>query len=453
MSDETFEQRLERLKSNWVFSYELGAFVYVGDESRYPPFYMLSKEQFNDHYADEFPGRGRKSPVRAMLTHGCRQVARLAYLPGNPKRLTTESVDGFTMPVVNQWSGCRVPEKFIKEGDIRRYLDHVAYVIPNAKPRAYITDTFATWVRKPGAKTNVVIMILGLSGLGKDLCLFPVGQALGETNYRVATPDDLLSPYTDWMNHVKLANIDLQEIDHPRQVLRKITPFVASPPTRLRIHGKFIPHYEIANLIQFVITRHTMDGLSIPEGDRRFYPYHSPATPRSREYYAELWDWIKTPRNLGAVIHYYQHEHEIADSFNPLTPPPTSKTKDALIEASKSNLQQYLEAASADRRAPLRHPLVTLDELLRHFDLHVTAFKGVSLHDLGSTLAKIGGRKLGQIHLADGEHRRLWAVGPEAAEWADKPAAVLRAQYERQRGGRMLRIKALRAVVKRAKRA
>ena len=171
-------------------------------------------------------------------------------------------------------------------------------------------------------------------------------------------------------------------------------------------------------------------------------------------YYAELWDWVKVPRNLGAIIHYYQVEREeISTSFNPLTPPPASKTKAALIEASKSNLQQYLEAAWADQRAPFKYPLVTLDDILQHFDLHATAFRGVGLHELGNVVQRVGGVKLGQIHLPNGERRRLWAVGPSADAWVDRPLAVLRMQYQQQRGKKMMkahvetgRIRAIRAV-------
>jgi hypothetical protein len=388
--------------------------VYIGEGKEYQSFQFLKKEQFDDRHAVDFPGERRQDTAsRQMLTSGCRQAARLAYLPGEAKRLTAEEIDGVRVPVVNQWTGtCGVPRRLIKKGvDIARYHKHVAYVIPNEQARRYLLDTLATWVRTPEKKTNVALLLIGASGVGKDALLFPVRQALGESNARVVGPSDLLDHYTDWMNHLKLACIDLQELKEPNKVVAHIQAFIDGTMTRLRIHGKYIRHYDIGNVIQFAFTRHTLDGLHIDDGDRRFYPYESPATVRSPDYYAGLWEWLKTPRVLGALVHYFKHEHVIAAAFNPLTPPPVNQTKRRLMTAAKSALQQHLDSALVECRPPFVMPLVTVRQLQEHLGLHGPPnLRNVSDTELRLVLRKMGAAYLGQVTLKHGERPRLWAV-------------------------------------------
>jgi hypothetical protein len=430
------------LKRDWVFLYELGGFVYVGEQQKYQAFQFLKKEQFDDHHAADFPGEHRQDTAsRQMLTNRCVQAARLAYLPGNPKRLTTELIDGVRVPVVNQWTdSCGVPHKFIKKGeDITPYHAHNAYIIPNEQARRYMLDTFATWVRNPMVKTNCALLFIGASGLGKDAMLFPVRQALGESNARVVGPSDLLDSYTDWMNHLKLACIDLQELKEPNKIVARIQAYIDGTMARLRIHGKYIRHYDIGNVIQFVFTRHTLDGLTIDDGDRRFYPYESPAMPKPAGYYVKFWDWLKTPPVLGALVHYFKKEHVISADFNPLAPPPVNRTKRRLMAAGKSALHQYLESALVERRPPLANPLLTVRQLQQHLELHGPPhLRNVSDTELRFVLRKLGAVNLGQVTLGDDTRPRLWTVRDQHT-YAAMPTSGRARAYEAQRRANRVR--------------
>jgi hypothetical protein len=423
---------LDGLKAEWVYAYETKRFVFIGqDEAR--AFYELDKESFSDRYAVEFPGGGQRTAANQMLIGACTQVARPAYLPGQPQ-LTTEHVKGAELPVVNLW----IPSPLVIEaGDATPYLDHVAYVIPETKARQVALDWLAFLLREPQRKPNWAVFLGGEQGIGKDTLVWPVTQALGPTNFCTPTPDDLESGYTDWLRHIKLGIVDTLRFHGKRHLMDRMKPWIASPPERLRINGKYAVQYDIANLVAFFFMANREDALALDPDDRRFYVYWSVAKKKPGRYYRELWTWLRA--HAGVVAHYLLHEHQMSERFDPLAPPPMTDAKRHMIRANEPPLTQLLRQALEEGSPPLARELVTIDDIQRHLLAH-TSLRDQTPHAIGRALKDLGAQKLdvelrlddkdgrGRIHV---RRRHPWAL-QNVAHYRDMNERALTAEYKRQ---------------------
>lgn len=445
---------LDRLKREWIYANEIKRFVFVGDvegERDAQAFYELDKESFSDRFAEQFRGGGQRAAAQQMLANGCLQVARPAYLPGQPS-ITTERVRGVVLPVVN----LHIPTDIsITRGDIRPYLEHLAYVVEDGLASRTVLDSFTYTVRHPERKTNWATVLGGVQGLGKDLLVWPVAQALGRSNYCTPTPDDLESGYTDWLKHTKLVIVDTLRFHGKRHLMERMKPWIASPPERLRINGKYAVPYDIANLVSFFFMSNRDDALALDEDDRRFFVYWSPANRKPASYYRQLWDWLRA--NVGAVAHYFKHEHELSASFDPLAPPPMTDAKRHMIRANESPLTQHLRQALDEGRSPLSRELVTVAEIQSHIATH-GSFRDCTPHAIGRALKELGAEKLDtQLLLTSrdgrGRERELrphaWAVR-HATHYRALNRKALSAEYERQRAAGSYRRAALTVVGKRS---
>jgi hypothetical protein len=387
---------------------------------------MLDKESFSDMHAAKFPVGTKREAAHQMLTSGCTQVARPAYLPNRPK-LTTEHVDGTDLPVVNLW----IPSDIdARSGDITPYLDHASFIIPEQHERQTVLDSFAFWCRTPQVKTNWALFLGGVAGIGKDALLWPVGQTVGRSNYGTPTPNDMENNYTDWLAHRKLIIVDTIRFSGKQSLMENLKPWIAAPPERLRINGKFVPQYEIANLVAFVFMANRPDALKLDPDDRRFFVYWTHAKPKPPRYYRRLWDWMRA--NVGAIGHYFLHEHEISERFDPLTPPPMTVAKRDMMAASEGPLLQFLRAAWDEGHDPLRQELVQVREIEQYLALHRPQLRQTSPHAIGQALRELGAKKLpNRLKLKSGERPHVWALA-HADTYATMDQGSLTDEYQQQ---------------------
>jgi hypothetical protein len=421
---------LEQLKQEWLYCYETKCFVYIGANRR-RAYYELDKESFSDRYADEFRGGANREAARQMLTSGCTKVARPAYLPNKPQ-VTHERAGGTSLPVVNLWipSGLDTSQG----GDISPYREHVEFVIPDATVRQTVLDSFAFWCRSPEVKTNWAIFLGGKAGIGKDAVVWPVKETLGQHNVGMPSPDDLESGYTDWLNHRKLIVVDTLRFVGKQHLMDRMKPMIASPPERLRINGKYKAQYEIANLVAFFFMANRDDALALDEDDRRFFVYWSDAKPKPPSYYPKFWDWMR--EHAGAIGHYFLHEHNISEHFEPLTPPPVTDAKQEMIAANKTPLTQLLRAAWEEVRAPMRTELVVMGTIEEYFD---ERRKSVSTHSIGAALREMGAVKLKQRPVMDdGAKPYVWAL-TNFKHYDAMSTEELKREYLRQKQARIYR--------------
>jgi len=189
------------------------------------------------------------------------------------------------------------------------------------------------------------------------------------------------------------------------------------------------------------------NALELDADDRRFFVYWIEAQPKPPDYYRELWEWSRA--NVGAIVHYFLHEHVLSKGFNALTPPPMTGAKREMIRASESPLLQSLRSAWDECRPPLERELVTVEHVRRV--LKEQDGRPYAPHAIAQALKVLGGRLVRQLNVG-GQRPRVWAMA-RFQVYNDMLTAELVKEYQRQSNLPFFRAVTATLVVVRKKRA
>jgi len=401
----------EALLKNNVFVAGLKRFVYLKHMTQY------DQETFSAMNAVAFPlGKGKGRPAAATVflndSRG-HKLERVTYLPGGERFVVEEGIE-----CLNTW----LPSDVVPvEGDVFPFLEHAEYVIPNDDARNVVFDWMAWILKKPAEKPNWGVLLGGPQGIGKDALFDPLERCLGNTNWRVITPDDLNSGWTDWLASSRL--IVVEEMAHfgKREMANRLKPLLTAPPFKLRINTKMIPQYEVPNRVAFVFFTNEEDALLIDDEDRRFFVYWSEAKPNDPKYYAHYFKWVE--KNAGAVYHWLLNR-DLSD-FNAKGNPPSTTHKQQMIEESRTPLERFVRDQIEAQAFPFAEDLVVINDLLEVLPRHVGK---ATTHSVGKALRRVGAEKLGQVEMKDGSRPWLWAIR-DAVKYRRMKAELLRETY------------------------
>lgn len=232
-----------------------------------------------------------------------RVVDTMVYLPGWPKLCR---VDGVV--AVNRWTAPglleALPDKgSVSDSDVRVWLDHLEFLIEDAREREIWLDFFAHVLGKPGVKVNWCPVLVGGQGTGKDLLIEPVVQGLGRDNVAMPMPDELAGNFNE--GYAAKQFVVFQEL----QTFDKITVYermktlISAPPHEIRINEKFQKTYVIPNRVCTMALSNHSDAMPLAQDDRRFWVCSSEATPKDADYYTELVRWYEED-GVGKVVRW-----------------------------------------------------------------------------------------------------------------------------------------------------
>jgi len=380
------------LTDDYVYAVQTKRFIHV------ETLQMLDKEQFDALFATEFPLRGRAATASTEFLNdrAGRRVNAPTYRPG-AGRLVREA----DRLCVNLYK----PSALVPvEGDAGPWLRHLRYLVPDKKARLVVLKWCAFQVQHPDRKINWAIFIGGKPGIGKDAAFEPIRHALGDHNVGIVSPDDLTGGWSDFLRDKKLIIVEEFAVFEKKSLMNRLKPWLASPPTKLRINTKYVPQYDIPNLASFVFFSNDRNALTLEADDRRFFVYWSDVEPKDKAYYAEYYQWVEA--NAGVVLHYLQRID--LSKFNAAGRAPMTADKLQVIRDSQTPVEQFIRAQFDARQAPLDRDLVTVAEVLQAIPRYVGH---ASARSVAAVLKKLGAREMArQLRLADGTRPRVWAV-------------------------------------------
>jgi hypothetical protein len=381
------------LTDDYVYAVKTKCFIHVETLE------MLDKEQLDAVFATQFPLRGRgagPASVEFLNDSAGRRVAAPTYRPGAGR---------FVREAGRLCINLYKPSALVPvEGDAEPWLRHLRYLIPDKSARRIVVKWLAFLVQHPDQKVNWAIFIGGKPGIGKDAALEPIRHAIGDHNVVIISPDDLTSAYADFLKDRKLVMVEEFAVFERKSLMNRMKPWLAAPPTKLRINTKFVPQYDIPNLASFVFFSNDRNALTLEAGDRRFFVYWSEAEPKDAAYYAEYYEWADA--NAGVVLHYLQHVD--LSTFNAAGTAPMTTEKLQVIRDSQPPVEQFIRTQFDARQAPLDRDLITVAEVLQAIPRYVGH---ASARSIAAVLKRIGAREMArQLRLADGTRPRVWAV-------------------------------------------
>ncbi|HEV2081591.1 MAG TPA: DUF5906 domain-containing protein [Brevundimonas sp.] len=362
---------------------------------------LLTRTQFNVRNSHIGPPTSNSECAWAVFVSApkrMRKVKGVTYRPGG-ELIVTENLPGLTGPCINRWTDptTELPVT-ANEAEVAVWLDHVAFVIPDERERGILLDWLAWIVQNPGQKPNWSLVVGSTAeGMGKDMMLDPVRAALGAANVREIGPEDLASGNTDYLENTRLLIVEEMEMAERKAMMNKLKPMVAAPPYTLRVNIKFVPQFQVPNLLAVIFFTNMENALALTRQGRRYFVTWNDGAPRDEDYYVQLAAWFAAGGAAKSARWLLDRD---VSAFNAKGRAPDTKAKDDMRKASRSRLDEWVEDRLEDRDGVLGKRLFTRAEVANELRLELPDLK-VSDAKVGAALRRAGCIAAGRSLLSD----------------------------------------------------
>lgn len=186
------------------------------------------------------------------------------------------------------------------------WIEHIRKLWP--EEAELMLDYFAHTIQHPEVKINYALVLIGASGIGKDLSLLPVKFAVGEHNAKDVTPDDITSNFSAWKKCVLLTVNEARPVNEDFKATNfyeLLKTLCAAPPNWLTRNVKYGEQENVRNLMRVVITTNDPLSLFVSDDDRRLYFAKSnlPSKWADSEYFHNLVSYYEA----GGYSHVYAY--------------------------------------------------------------------------------------------------------------------------------------------------
>lgn len=190
------------------------------------------------------------------------------------------------------------------------WVEHIKKLWPAEAEHNFFFDYFAHMIQRPQEKCNAAIVLSGKQGIGKDIALLPIREAIGEWNTKNIGPDDLLSTYSPWAQTLLLIVDEVRPTEkdhHASTMYDRSKTLIATPPYTLPVNQKYVAVRYVANVLRMVLTTNDRLAMYIPPDDRRMMMLHSNlpgmwhVAEGKKTYFSDLAAWMYNSGGNKAV--------------------------------------------------------------------------------------------------------------------------------------------------------
>lgn len=315
---------------------------------------LVSMPVFNNMHARDVP----KPWVSVLMHPDFKMVDRLTYAPGQPRFCRERSFDhDAVLDCLNVYSH---PGVSPEQGDVEPFLELVNDVFDNNDLAVnHVLSFFAHLVQRPGGRINHALVIQGEQGIGKDSVLLAVEKVLGIHNCSQVTLQHVESQFNDWLFGKQLIVFQEMLATGRRNIYNKLKTYITDPVHT--VNTKHLQLQRIPNRAAYVFLTNYKHALSLDPSDRRMWVWYSRMERKSPSYYQRYYDWLADDRSISALLQFLL-DYDIS-AFKPSAPPPMTEAKQALVEASASEVEQFLRQAVENESWPMGCDLVSLPHL------------------------------------------------------------------------------------------
>jgi hypothetical protein len=296
---------------------------------------------------------------------GGRALAGITYAPGE-----TEIVSRDGLVYGNKWINAR-PFRPVEgrdtaawmaahKGDVTRWLDHAAALIPDDDERRHVLDVMAFKVQNPNVKINHAVLHGGDEGCGKDTLWAPFIWAVCGPflkNRGIIDSDGLAG---QWGYALESEVLILNELREPeakerRALANRLKPIIAAPPETLTVNRKGLHPYEALNRVFVLAFTNDPVPITLPSQDRRWFCTWSRAPRMAPREADALWNWYRSG-GYEAVASWLLARD--VSAFNPAATPIETDFKRSMIENGMSNAESFIMGRIQAREAPFSKGVV-----------------------------------------------------------------------------------------------
>ena len=314
---------------------------------------MMSRGEFTDVvYADRIAegppnDAGVTRPVSIpsswMKWPSRNTVESLVYEPGKERVF----VDDVGQRMLNMWHGwgCH-PRK----GNVDPWLSLLSGCIRDEEMVEWVQNWLAYPLQVPGGKLDMLLLLVGKQGSGKDMVLKPIHDIYGFENSVKIGNHDLSSQFNTTYGTRQFVHADelkrhLATSDEVNQTLKGM---VTNPHTI--VNGKHAVQYKIRNVMNVAITSNYFDCVKLDNDDRRAAVVNWVNDPKRSwgiDYWNEYAAWTNLESSPPALYEYLLSRD--LTGFNPKGHAPNTDAKRAVIESGRDPVEDYVQTL---REAP-----------------------------------------------------------------------------------------------------
>jgi hypothetical protein len=313
------------------------------------------------------------------------EVTQLLYLPGAEKMVPDQ--DGLAFNIWKGW-GCE-PIK----GDIgpwKQLLDHL-FVGADPEDRKWFERWCAYPIQNPGVKLFSACVFHGTKhGTGKSLVGYMLGRIYGK-NFVEINKDNLTAGNYDWAEAKQFVLGDEVTGSAKRDVNDMLKKLITQESFRINI--KYVPTFEIKDVINYFFTSNHPDAFFMEDNERRYFIHEIKTGPLDDAFYEMFDEWMKRGPGPSALFHYMLNL-DLGD-FNPHAPARKTVARQRMIADTKSDLGEWVHRLLADPDSMLKlghvhadRDLFTNRELLVMYDPEQRT--GTTANGLGRELRRSG---------------------------------------------------------------
>lgn len=338
------------------------------------------------------------------------EADKLTYAPGGARMVDGE---------LNIWPGWGSTPR---EGDVTPFLRLIDHLFTGADAGA--KEWFLRWcaypIQHPGTKLYTAAVVWGTGqGTGKSLIGYTLGRIYGR-NFTEISHRDLDRDFNEWaigkqfvMGDDVTSHERRRDADHIKKLITQ---------TSIIVNQKFVPTYEVPDVVNYYITSNHPDALFLEDDDRRFFVHEVITDALPPEFYIEYDRWYKSEAGAAALHHYLLHL-DLGD-WNPRARAPRTEAKARMLLNGMSDVglwvRQLLDSPDQHLRVggvKLEADLYTSAQLLTIYDPQGRGKVGAN--GIARELGRAGVRQVAggaPLKLADGSQGRFFAVR-NGAKW------------------------------------
>ena len=247
-------------------------------------------------------------------------------------------------------------------GDISPWNDLLDHLFGSGTPeRTWAQQWFASPIQNPGQKLHTAMVIWGGQGVGKTMVIESVGKLYGK-HFTTIDGKMLRSKYNGWAHDALL--VFGEEKDNDQRAEANMLKHLVTGHTVV-IEEKYRSSFECSNRMNLAFSSNHPDAFHLSDDDRRYFVWNVTATPKAAAFYDAYGAWIGSAKGLAALMDHMLNVD--MTGFDPYGHAPMTKAKLAMIELSKSDLDQWVADAITDAYIDnhIRREIVMLAELVQ----------------------------------------------------------------------------------------
>lgn len=320
-------------------------------------------------------------------------VAGIRMRPDRPRPLYEEEgqkyINSYTPPV----------HANPQNGDAGLGLDFIRGLLADEAETEWFLQWLAHKVRYPHIPGPAVVMVATQHGTGRGTLGLLLGRLLGrryvkELSYSILTGASGQSQYTDWGAKALMVLVT-ESLDDPstsgfRQrnaAYERLKEIIDPMPKERQFIPKGKPMFTAVSCASYLIATNHINALQIPREDRRFAVLMN-GEPRPAWFLTQLHEWMTRPENIAALDTWLRQVD--LSNYSPFVAPLKTEAREAMIEASTSDMDEAFQAALDSFPGQAFVPEQVIDHMRRSMTELPHGWEAIARRMVRSSCIRIG---------------------------------------------------------------